>query len=67
MNMTVIADKSGKVVSTYIHPERSGKDDPTLHIEGGPGHASHEIEVPADYEKIESIDELHRRVAEHLA
>jgi hypothetical protein len=38
MKMTVIADKSGKVISTYMHPERPGKNDPTLHISGGPRH-----------------------------
>lgn len=67
MRMTAITDKSGKVISTYIHPEQPGKDDPTVKIHGGPGHTSHEIEVPAEYASIESIDELHRRVADHLA
>jgi hypothetical protein len=58
MKMTVIADKSGKVISTYMHPERPGKDDPTLHISGGPGHTVHELDVPADFEKIKSAEEL---------
>jgi hypothetical protein len=66
MKMTVIADKSGKVISTYMHPERPGKDDPTLHISGGPGHTVHELDVPADFEKIKSAEELHSRVGEHL-
>jgi hypothetical protein len=66
MKMTVIADKSGKVISTYMHPERPGKDDPTLHISGGPGHTVHELDLPADYEKIKSAEELHSRVGEHL-
>ena len=66
MKMTVVADKSGKVISTYMHPERPGKDDPTLHISGGPGHTVHELDVPADYEKIEPAEELHSRVGEHL-
>jgi hypothetical protein len=66
MKMTVIADKSGKVISTYMHPERPGKDDPTLHISGGPGHTVHELDVPADLKKIKSAEELHSRVGEHL-
>lgn len=66
MKMTVIADKSGQVVSTYTHPARPGKNDPTFQIHGGPEHTTHELDVPADFEKIESMDELHRRVGEYL-
>jgi hypothetical protein len=66
MKMTVITDKSGKVISTYMHPNRPGKNDPTLHIYGGPEHTTHELDMPAEYEKIEPADELHRRVGEHL-
>ena len=66
MKMTVITDKSGQVVSTYMHPERPGKDDPTLQIHGGAEHTTHEVDVPADFERIESMDELHRRVGEYL-
>jgi hypothetical protein len=51
MKMTVIADKSGKVISTYMHPERPGRNDPTLHISGGPGHTTHELDVPAEYDR----------------
>jgi hypothetical protein len=66
MKMTVIADKSGNVVSTYSHPAKRGKNDPVLQIHGGPGHTVHEIDVPAEYEKIKSAEELHRVVGEHL-
>jgi hypothetical protein len=51
MKMTVIADKSGKVISTYMHPERPGPNDPTFRIGGGPGHTIHQLDVPAEYEK----------------
>ena len=37
MKMTVFTDKSGKVISTYMHPELPGKNDPTLDISGGSG------------------------------
>jgi hypothetical protein len=66
MKVTVITDKSGKVISTYMHPERPGKNDPTLRISGGRDHTTHELDVPAEYEKIQSADELHRRIAEHI-
>jgi hypothetical protein len=66
MKMTVIADKSGKVVSTYAHPAQAGANDPIFKIHGGPDHTTHELDVPEDFEKIESHEELHNRVGEHL-
>jgi hypothetical protein len=66
MKMTVIADANGSVISTYSHPAQPGKNDPILQIHGGPGHAVHELDVPAELEQIKSVDELHRTVGEHL-
>jgi hypothetical protein len=66
VKMTVIADKAGKVISTYMHPERRGENEPTLHISGGPGHTTHELDVPAEYADIDSVEELHSRVGAHL-
>jgi hypothetical protein len=66
MKMTIIADQSGKVISTYAHPDHAGKDDPILRIFGGPGDTVHELEVPAEFGKIASAEELHKRVGEHL-
>jgi hypothetical protein len=66
MKMTVITDKSGKVISTYMHPERPGKNDPTLDISGGPGYTTHELDMPAEYENVKSAEELHSRVGEQL-
>jgi hypothetical protein len=66
MKMTVVTDGAGKVISTYAHPEQPDPDAPTLHISGGPGHTVHEVDVPAEYENIESVGELHSRVGEHL-
>jgi hypothetical protein len=66
MKMTVITDKVGKVISTYMHPERPRKEDPTLHISGGPGHTTHELDVPAEFKNIKVAEELHSRVGEHL-
>jgi hypothetical protein len=66
MKMTVIADKSGKVISTYTHPTQAGANDPIFQIHGGPDHTSHELDVPAEFESIKSPEELHSRVGEHL-
>jgi hypothetical protein len=66
MKMTVITDKAGRVFSTYQHPDKPGKDHPTLHISGGVGHSVHELDLPAEFENIASADELHARVTEHL-
>jgi hypothetical protein len=66
MKMTVIANQSGKVISTYAHPDHAGKDDPILKILGGPGDTVHELEVPAEFGRITSAEELHKRVGEHL-
>jgi hypothetical protein len=66
MKMTVIINKSGNVISTYMHPKSPGKNDPTLHIVGGPEHTTHELEVPDDLEQIQSPEELHARVATYL-
>jgi hypothetical protein len=66
MKMTVIADKDGKVISTYRQPKKPGQNDPTFQLHGGPDHTIHELELPSEYEKIEPVEELHRRLGEHL-
>jgi hypothetical protein len=66
--MTVITDKRGKVISTYIPSESPGRDDPIFHI--GPGlkqkQTVHELDLSEEYKEIKSADELHKRVSEHL-
>jgi hypothetical protein len=66
MRMTVITDTAGAIVSVYMHPAAAGENLPTLRIWGGPGHTTHEVDVPDDYEAIESVEELHARVSDHL-
>lgn len=61
MKMTVLANKSGKVICTYIPREKPGENDPILHIEAGPKQVVHEIDVPADYGR-RSAEELHKLV-----
>jgi hypothetical protein len=66
MKITVIADKKGQVVGTYRHPAQVAKDQPTFQIHGAPGHTVHELDLPDEYEKVSSAEELHRRLKEHL-
>jgi hypothetical protein len=66
MKMEVLTDKSGNVVATYQPPEQPGKDDPVFHIGAGPDQALHEVDVPSKLASIESAEELHRRLAQHL-
>jgi hypothetical protein len=66
MKMTVVVNKSGKVISTYLHPKRLGKNDPIFGISGGARDTVHELDVPAELGNIESTEELHLRVGEYL-
>jgi hypothetical protein len=66
MKMMVVTDKSGKVVATYRPPKKPGKDDPVFQFHALPDQSVHELELPAEYGKIESAEELHRRISEHL-
>jgi hypothetical protein len=66
MKITVIADKKGQVVGTYRHPAHVAKDQPTLQIHGAADHTVHELDLPSEFEKVSSAEELHRRLAEHL-
>jgi hypothetical protein len=66
MNITVIADKDGHVVGTYRQPAQAPKDGPVFQIHGGPGHTVHRLELPAEFDKLESADELHRRLGEYI-
>jgi hypothetical protein len=66
MKITVVVDKNGNVVGTY-RPEAPTKDGgPTLQLRAGPGQTVHQLDLPVEYEKVASSDELHRRLGEHL-
>jgi hypothetical protein len=66
MKITVIADDKGNILGTYRQPAQVPKGYPTFKIHGGPGHKVHELDLPAEFEKIPSADELHRRLSDHL-
>ncbi|MGH3638510.1 MAG: hypothetical protein ACRDUX_05715 [Mycobacterium sp.] len=66
MKLQVVTDNSGNVVGTYEPPEHPGKDDPVFHIGAGPDQVVREVDVPSEFSKIESAQELHRRLGEYL-
>ncbi len=66
IKMMVVTDKSGNVAATYRPPEKPGKDDPVFQFHALPDQSVHELELPAEYGKIKSAEELHRRIGEHL-
>jgi hypothetical protein len=66
MKMMVVTDKSGKVVATYRPPAKPAKEDPAFQFRALPGQSVHELDLPAEYGKIESAEELHQRIAEHI-
>jgi hypothetical protein len=66
MKMTVITDKHGLVLGTYRKPENVPKGHPTFQIHGAADHTVHELDLPAEFEKIVSAKELHQRLGEHL-
>jgi hypothetical protein len=67
MKITVIADKNGHVVGTYRKPAEVRRGHPTFQIHGGPDHTVHELDLPDEYEKVASAEELHKRLREHLS
>ena len=66
MKMIVVTDKSGNVAATYRPPEKPDKDDPVFQFHALPGQSIHELELPAEYGQVETAEELHRRIGEHL-
>jgi hypothetical protein len=67
MKIIVLTDKSGKVAATFRPPEKKpGKDKPVFKFNALPDQTVHELDLPAEYGQIESADELHRRIGEHL-
>jgi hypothetical protein len=66
MKITVIADKSGKILGTCRQPAQVPKGYPNFQIHGAPEHTVHELDLPAELEKITDAGEPHRRLSEHL-
>lgn len=66
MKITVVTDKNGHVLGTYRHPAKIPEGYPDFQIHGAPEHTVHELELPAELEKVADAGELHRRLGEHL-
>jgi hypothetical protein len=69
MKITVLTGQAGKVLATVRQPPEEPKGPVAKFglraIE--PGHKLHEIELPSHMEKIESAEELHRALKDHLS
>jgi hypothetical protein len=70
MKITVITGPDGSVLGTARHPEggadASRRGEPGFRLVAGPGQTAHEIELPSHLEKVESPEELHRALQQHL-
>jgi hypothetical protein len=68
MKITVVTGRGGKVLATIRQPKADLKDGPRFgFIPREPGHKVHEIELPSHMEEMQSPEELHRALKEHLA
>jgi hypothetical protein len=59
MKITVVTDKNGHVLGTYRHPAKIPEGYPNFQIHGAPEHTVHELELPAELEKVADAGELH--------
>ena len=69
MKITVLTDQQGKVLATVRQSEEHPKG-PVAKFglrAIAPGHKLHEIELPSHMEKIQSAQELHRALKDHLS
>jgi hypothetical protein len=66
MKLDVIVDRDGKIAGTAHHGindrPHAGQGGPVA----GPHQTLHVIEVPADLQRLDSAEELHRRLAAHI-
>ena len=68
MKITVVTGRGGKVLATIRLATGDLKGGPKFgFIAREPGHKVHEIELPGHMEKMQSPEELHRALKEHLA
>jgi hypothetical protein len=66
MKMTVITDERGNIVGTAGQGKKSNPESGTGGPVAGPGQLLHEIEVPKELVGVEDVDELHRKLLDHL-
>jgi len=68
MKITVVTGRDGQVLATIRQPRGDSKGGPRFgFIAREPGHKVHDIELPSHMEKMQSPEELHRALKEHLA
>jgi hypothetical protein len=66
MKMTVITDEQGNIVGTAGQGKTSKPEAGTGGPVTGPGQLLHEIEVAKELVGVEDVDELHRKLLDHL-
>ena len=69
MKITVLTDQEGKVLATIRRSEER-VNGPVARFglrATATGHKLHDIELPGYMEKIQSAEELHRALQEHLS
>lgn len=68
MKITVVTGRDGKVLATIRQPKGDLKGGPRFgFIAREPGQKVYEIELPSNMEKMQSPEELHRALRDHLA
>jgi len=67
MKITVVTGRGGKVLATIRQPGDLKGGPKFGFVAREPGHKVHEIELPSHMEKMQSPEELHRALKEHLA
>jgi hypothetical protein len=64
VKLTVVTESGGKVVGTMRQLEESGTS--VTSIEPGEGQEVKEVDVPGDIANLESVEEFHRALGQHL-
>ena len=66
MKITVLIDKTGKVVGTAHFGIKSSSGSGDGGPVAGPGEKAQVIDLPTELEKVQDATELHRKLQRHL-
>jgi hypothetical protein len=71
MKISILVGADGEVLATVKHPRQNGRVEkesiPQFGLRAGQGQCLHEIELQAHLEKIQSGEELHKALKDHLS
>lgn len=65
MRITVVTDSTGRVLGTA--PVAETDSGPIVTLAAGPDQTLHQLDLPAEFESMESVDALHEALQRHLA